>query len=288
MLAPEHSHPLYHLSHPPVQKPIPYIEYDRKTAKVGGLEMLGQSNKIGIDLLWVRAGKVGGTESYIKNLLRGLQLIDEDNDYYLFVSLSNVDSFSFINALNFHKVLCKINNNNKFLRIIYTNLILPWEINKLHLDVIFFPTYMRPITKLQVYSISNIHDLQYLHYPENFSLIRRLVFDIFYPISLKKSDKIIAISNFVKQDIIRFLGRRIGNLDSKIDVIYNPIEFKDIQDEKLAKDILDKWNLKGKEFIYTVSSMFPHKNLITLLKAFKLVKNDFKGIKLVISGIGGP
>ena len=34
---PEPTHPLYHLSHPPVQKPIPYIEYDRKTAEVGAM-----------------------------------------------------------------------------------------------------------------------------------------------------------------------------------------------------------------------------------------------------------
>jgi len=37
VLTPESTHPLYYLSHPPVQKSIPYIEYDRKTAEAGGL-----------------------------------------------------------------------------------------------------------------------------------------------------------------------------------------------------------------------------------------------------------
>lgn len=37
VLTPDSTHPLYYLSHPPVQKPIPYIEYDRKTAEAGGL-----------------------------------------------------------------------------------------------------------------------------------------------------------------------------------------------------------------------------------------------------------
>lgn len=252
------------------------------------MKLFKQSMKMGIDLLWLRPKEVGGTEAYIKNLLKGLQAIDKENEYYLFISQSNKDSFDFVNSVNFHKVFCKINNNNKLLRIIYTNLVLPWKIKKLHLDVVFFPTYMRPIKKLHVYSISNINDLQYLHYPKNFSLVRRLVFNIFYPISLKKSDKIIAISNFVKQDIIRFFERRIENLDSKIVVIYIPIEFKDIQDNKLDKSVLDKWGLKEKEFIYTVSSMFPYKNLITLLRAFVLLNNKFNKIKLVISGISGP
>jgi len=252
------------------------------------MKLSKQSMKIGIDLLWLRPKKVGGTETYIKNLLKGLQAIDKEDEYYLFVCQNNKDSFDFVNSVNFHKVFCKINNNNKLFRIIYTNLVLPWKIKKLHLDVVFFPTYMRPIAKLQIYSISNVHDLQYLHYPKNFSLVRRLVFNIFYPISLKKSDKIIAISNFIKQDIIRFFGKRISNLGSKIDAIYVPIDFRGIQDSKLGKSILNKWGLREKEFIYTASSMFPHKNLITIFKAFNLLKNDFKGIKLVISGIGGP
>jgi GT2 family glycosyltransferase len=38
ILSPEPTHPLYHLSHPPVQKPIPYIEYRRKIGEAGGLK----------------------------------------------------------------------------------------------------------------------------------------------------------------------------------------------------------------------------------------------------------
>jgi GT2 family glycosyltransferase len=37
LLTPEYGHPLYHLSHPAVPKPIPYIKYDRDKAEVGGL-----------------------------------------------------------------------------------------------------------------------------------------------------------------------------------------------------------------------------------------------------------
>jgi len=36
VLTPEPSHPLYHLSHPPVKKPIPYIYYTREEAEKGG------------------------------------------------------------------------------------------------------------------------------------------------------------------------------------------------------------------------------------------------------------
>ena len=36
VLTPESNHPLYHLSHPPVKKPIPYIYYTKKEAEKGG------------------------------------------------------------------------------------------------------------------------------------------------------------------------------------------------------------------------------------------------------------
>ena len=244
--------------------------------------------KIGIDLLWLRPKKVGGTETYIRNLLKGLQTVDEENKYYLFISQSTKDSFDFVNSPNFHKIVCKVNNENRLLRIIYTNFVLPWKIRKLNLDIMFFPTYMRPFLKMREYSISNIHDLQYLHYPENFSYFRRLVFKIFYSVSIRKSDKIIAISNFVKQDIMMHFGKELSNLEYKINVIYNPIEFKNIQVEKYAEEVLAKWNLRKNEFIYTVSSMFPHKNLNTLVKAFAMLRVKNPGIKLVVSGISGP
>jgi len=247
-----------------------------------------QSIKIGIDLLWVRHEKVGGTESYIRSLLRGIEMIDRDNDYYLFISLSNADSFGFINVANFHKVICSINSNHRWMRILYVNSLLPLHIKKLKLDIMFFPTYMRPIWKLNTYTVSNVHDLQYLYYPEYFSLLKRMLFNIFYSISLRKSDKVVAISEFVRKDIMKYFGSSISNIREKIVVIHNPIAFGKIQGKDNSNTVLRKWNLKTKTFIYTVSSMFPHKNLTILLRAFALLKIKKPGLKLVISGIGGP
>ena len=37
--------------------------------------------KTAIDLLWLRPGRVGGTESYIRNLLDGLAKLEEAFDF---------------------------------------------------------------------------------------------------------------------------------------------------------------------------------------------------------------
>ena len=49
--------------------------------------------KIGVDLLWVRPGICGGTESVIRNLLEGFGRYGRGNRYLLFVSEDNADSF---------------------------------------------------------------------------------------------------------------------------------------------------------------------------------------------------
>ena len=49
--------------------------------------------KIGIDLLWVRPGICGGTESFIRNLMNGFGRYDETDEFMLFVSRDNSDSF---------------------------------------------------------------------------------------------------------------------------------------------------------------------------------------------------
>ena len=50
--------------------------------------------KIAIDLTWVRHGKVGGTESSVTNLLKGLeQLHDEEAEFYLITAKDNTELF---------------------------------------------------------------------------------------------------------------------------------------------------------------------------------------------------
>ena len=49
--------------------------------------------RIAIDLLWLRPGKVGGTESFIRNLLDGFMDLEDDFDFTLLVSRDNAYSF---------------------------------------------------------------------------------------------------------------------------------------------------------------------------------------------------
>lgn len=238
---------------------------------------------IGIDALFLVPGENGGGESYLRNLLKALEIVDKDNSYFIFCSKNAVNSLKFKNK-NMHIIECNINNSNRIKRVLYQNLFLPSNIKKYHIDIMFFPTFTRCFSKLKgITTVSNIHDLQYLHFPENFrKLTKRILVKTFYPFSIKNSQHLVAISEFVKGDIINFFG---SNISSKIKVIHNPIDFKE-NDIKIGKKI-SEFGLLEKKYILSVASFAPHKNLETLIKSYgKMMElENFKDYKLVLVGI---
>ena len=243
--------------------------------------------RIGIDLIWVKVGKNGGAESYIRNLLDGFSKYVDKNKikFILFLSKDNHESFNkYFKDINFKKVILPIKSEKVFYRIIKENLLLDRYAKKEKIDLMFVPVYSKPLMKnKKIPYIITIHDLQALHYPEHFSKIKNIWLRFAWKRCAKTADRIIAISNYVKKDIEDKLG-----IDSKkISVIYNPISgLENISDFKKLKE---KYNIEENKYYYTVSSLLPHKNLKTLLYVIKKIKEEKYNVpnKLVISGVGG-
>ena len=94
---------------------------------------------IGVDLLWVRPGICGGTESFIRNLLNGLAKYDTENQYVLFVAQDNADTFQYYEKFShMHLETSPVNCARQPKRILWENL---------HLD-----TYAKKAGRCHVYS----------------------------------------------------------------------------------------------------------------------------------------
>lgn len=242
--------------------------------------------RIAVDLLWVKPNKSGGIESYIKNLLQGFIFVKLEYDIILILSNDNIDSFrDLLKFENFSYHLCPINSCNVKQTILWENFKLDKLISKLNVDFCFVPFYRKPLfTNKNNKYIVTIHDLQALHFPEYFSFLKLLWLKFAWRQSVKSAYHIIAISEFVKNDIIT----RFKCNSNKITTIYNPIicydEFTSFQNLSL------KYKIKTKDYYYTISSLLKHKNLITILKLIKKIKDDANSSlpkKLIISGIKG-
>lgn len=140
------------------------------------------------------------------------------------------------------------------------------DLKKNHVDLYHGLSHDLPlrIKKSKAKSVITIHDCIYLRYPELYDTISRWGYILKQKYSCKVADRIIAISEQTKDDIIKYY-----NVDeSKIDVVYqgcNPIFYKKA-DEAKKKSVLEKHNLPA-NYILFVGNIEERKNLLAILEA---------------------
>lgn len=238
---------------------------------------------IAIDLLWVRPGKVGGTESFIRNLLDGLRKRDEDFCFTLLVSKDNAETFRhYEEDPRYHLLVANVNSAGIAGRILWQNFFQNRFLKKYGIRKCFEPVYCKPWLNGGIKYTCVIHDLQAYHYPEYHPFHEVAYSRLCWRMDAWNASQLIAISNWVKEDIEQKYGR------NDIQVIYNPILIK--IDETEDFEILQKrYGIEKNNFYYTVAQMIPHKNVGTLLKVIEKIKATRQGLpdKLVISGING-
>ncbi len=148
----------------------------------------------------------------------------------------------------------------------------------------FAPVYCRPVFNGGVVYINTIHDIQAYHYPKYHPFYEVWFSKINWLVDKYRSRHIVAISEFVKKDLID-----VYRFDpDKIDVIYNPVtlESDDVTD---FASLAAKYGIADGEYYYSVSQLIPHKNFDTLIKVMEKIVRENTDLpkKLLVSGING-
>lgn len=213
-----------------------------------------------------------GIGRYGYNLINSL--IKAGNvDYTLFLQRSS--------GIEYNDIVYRGEFKKSYQRILDEQLVLPSKYRSF--DLVHFIDYSSPYFTINVPIITTIHDLTYFKFPETFSYGSYKIKAILAPISIKRSKIIIADSENTRNDISEMFP---GTKD-KIRVIYpGRPDFKAVEDKKLVEDTKRKYGIEG-EYIMVVGTLEPRKNLKSLIKAFKLMYDRVKDIKLVIVGKKG-
>lgn len=131
-------------------------------------------------------------------------------------------------------------------------------------DVLFTPGHYAPRLASIPY-VSSVMDLAYLEYPEQFKSRDLLQLTHWTAYSVKHAQKIVAISEFTKECIVKQYHRSPGD----VVVAYPAVTPPKKEPTSLRKaTILKKYSIK-KPFILYVGTIQPRKNLITLIEAFE-------------------
>lgn len=236
--------------------------------------------RIAIDATLLRKENTG-TGFYIINLINGLlKLNDDNNQYYIFIDEDlAAQYFDFNRNKNFYILDKKF--KNRIQRVLWQFFFLPFELRKKNIEVLHSPNYITPLIKLGFKIIVTVHDLTFFIFPEKFTIIKRLFFKFFVPWFIKKADKIIAVSNNTKKDILRYFKIR----EEKIAVTFESIPEYYRRDILPGNEMLEKYGISRKYFLF-VGMIEPRKNILTILKAYKKIENDLEA-DLVIVGKKG-
>ena len=134
--------------------------------------------------------------------------------------------------------------------------------------------------------IVTVHDLIFLHSPQYYHWIDRQIYNYKFRKACEHADRIIAVSEYTKQEIIDYYHIP----SQKIDVVYqgcDPVFAQEIAPQK-KEEVKTKYALPD-EFVLYVGSIEERKNLMLVAKAMSALQQQTgKGIPVVAVGRRTP
>jgi len=159
-------------------------------------------------------------------------------------------------------------------------------IKSIRSDLVHFPHFNHPALYNGRFVVT-IHDLTLSQYSERGGLFKRSLYRIVINHAAKASRKILAVSNFVRDEI----AQEFKLPKSKIVTTYNGIDdiFTKITNPRTLKKV-EKYGLMS-PYILSVGQWRSHKNLLRLVRAFAMVIKNPKiprNLELVFAGRDDP
>lgn len=118
-------------------------------------------------------------------------------------------------------------------------------------------------------TVVTIHDVIFRHYPQYYHFIDRKIYDYKFRKACQMADRVIAVSEYTKQEIIHYYGTP----EEKIDVVYQGCDkaFATPIARPKLDEVSQKYSLP-KEYLLYVGSIEERKNLLLVAKALKLLE----------------
>ncbi len=230
--------------------------------------------KIGINVQALGT-QVGGDETYIRNIVRGLARIDRDGDYTLFFTPPVASETPPLDVGHMRRVL--VQPRNPLVRLPLT---FPLMLARERIDVVHVQYVAPPLCPSRV--VVSVHDIAYERYPHFFPPSVVAQFRVCVPLAVRQSAAVLTLSEFSRRDIVR----RYGVSEDKVVVAPCAADpsFQPIHDRERLAMVRARYRT-GEAYILCVGNLQPRKNLKTLIDAYvRLRRGDVTRHRLVLVG----
>lgn len=214
--------------------------------------------------------KLGGNESYAVNLIEALAQLDSANDYTIYVTTSEARD-RFTNRWSNFKVRSTL-PHTPLIRIPLT---LSAELRKHPVDVLHVQFTAPPFCPCPV--VVSIHDLSFEHLPQTFNRRSRTQLRLTVRHSARRAARILSLSEYTRRDIIESYGIEPGRVSTI--PLAAPEHFAPVTDNRELQRVRHNYGIDG-DYILSVGSIQPRKNLARLIKAYAILRGSFSADKL--------
>jgi glycosyltransferase involved in cell wall biosynthesis len=226
---------------------------------------------IGISLLTLVPGELGGSETYVRGLLRGLERVGLHEYKVLLPPVAPGAS---------EGLPAEIATEYRHARTIPQRLVAmgaaaarpgPLRARLDEARVVHYPLTIR-IPPVKQPSVVTLHDVQHLDLPQMFPRSERLFRSVAWDRSARGAQRVIVISEFVRRRAVDKLGLDPG----RVRVI----------PQGLDHDELGPGDGEREPFLLYPARRWPHKNHERLFEAFALLRRERPELRLVLTGGG--
>ncbi len=223
-------------------------------------------------------GKMEGIGLFTHNLMQ--QVVSnhpEHNFYFLF---DRPYDLKFKYAENVIPIIAGPPARHPFLYLIWFEMTVPGIVKKFKIDAFFSPDHYLSL-RTKVPTLLAVHDINFMHHPENLPLITSFYYRIFFPKFLQKAKRVIAVSEFTKNDVAQYFSYP----KEKIDIVYNAPNMEPGALSTQEIEATKKRYTGGKPYFFYIGSLHKRKNIGRMMLAFdSFLKQSHDDVYLIIGG----
>ncbi|WP_195210274.1 glycosyltransferase family 4 protein [Actinomarinicola tropica] len=234
------------------------------------------SARVGVNLLWLVPGVVGGSETSTTTFLEALaSATPDDLDHVLYVLQPLVDAYPEVVAAVEHRVL-PLSGRVKGARVLAEQTWLELQARRDGVALVHHMGGTMPLVGGPP-ALLSIHDLQPFDHPERFHPAKRAWLSLAVPRAVRRARLVVTPSEWVRGTVID----RFGVSPERVVSVPHGMP---PMDEGTPEDALrERYGLAGPLVVYPAIT-YPHKDHVTLVRAFAAVAARHPDAELVLPG----